>query len=205
MPKGATCCRWRPVAVEQLWSTNPLERLNGEIKRRTDVVGIFPNAAAALRLVTDGPFIVVETHDEWAVAERRYLSEESMAQLNRALHTTVLARVRDDPQTRASVARRGQRARAAVTFAGVSSGWSPRQLFKLLERHDQAAVEVIRVQRLVGMPPSGDPRMAASRDFAGEVSPGQAARRAQRAPLAPRRPGRHPARRPPRRGPCHRG
>lgn len=65
---------WRKI-----WSTNPLERLNGEIKRRTNVVGIFPNDASIARLVTA---VVVETHDEWAVAERRYLSEESMAKLH---------------------------------------------------------------------------------------------------------------------------
>jgi putative transposase len=49
-----------------------------EIKRRTDVVGVFPNDASVSCLVTAA---VVETHDEWAVAERRYLSETSMAQL----------------------------------------------------------------------------------------------------------------------------
>jgi putative transposase len=66
---------WRKI-----WSTNPLERVHREIKRRTDVVGVFPNDAAAQRLVSA---VVVETHDEWAVAERRYLSETSMAMLKR--------------------------------------------------------------------------------------------------------------------------
>jgi len=47
-------------------------------KRRTRVVGIFPNDAAALRLITA---VCVEQHDEWIAAERRYLSEQSMAQL----------------------------------------------------------------------------------------------------------------------------
>lgn len=70
---GFPTAHWRKI-----WSTNPLERLNGEIKRRTNVVGVFPNDAATLRLITA---VVVETHDEWAVAERRYLSDESMAKL----------------------------------------------------------------------------------------------------------------------------
>ena len=65
---------WRKI-----WSTNPLERLNNEVKRRTDVVGIFPNAAALLRL---SACVLIEAHDEWQVSDRRYLSEGSMALLN---------------------------------------------------------------------------------------------------------------------------
>lgn len=62
----------------QIWSTNPMERVNKEIKRRTDVVGVFPNPAALLRLAGA---VLVEQHDEWEAADRRYLSEASMAAL----------------------------------------------------------------------------------------------------------------------------
>lgn len=59
----------------QIWSTNPLERVNKEIKRRTDVVGTFPNPAALLRLAGH---VLIEQHDEWDGADRRYFSERSM-------------------------------------------------------------------------------------------------------------------------------
>jgi putative transposase len=62
----------------QIWSTNPLERVNKEIKRRTDVVGVFPNPSALLRLAGS---VLIEQHDEWEAGERRYFSEASMLEL----------------------------------------------------------------------------------------------------------------------------
>jgi putative transposase len=68
----------------KIWSNNPIERLNKELKRRANVVGIFPNDASVNRLMGA---VLAEQHDEWAIA-RRYLSEGSMQTLREACDTT---------------------------------------------------------------------------------------------------------------------
>lgn len=79
---------WEPRA--KLQSTNPAERLNGEIKRRTDVVGIFPNDEAIVRLVGA---LLLDQNDERAVQRARHMTLETMAEMS------------DDPQILPAVAR----------------------------------------------------------------------------------------------------
>ena len=68
-----------PAHRPKLHSTNPIERLNGEIKRRTDVVGIFPNEDAITRLIGA---ILLEQNDEWAVQRARYMTLETIVPLS---------------------------------------------------------------------------------------------------------------------------
>jgi transposase-like protein len=75
-----------PQHRTKLHSTNPLERLNGEIKRRSEVVGIFPNEAAVIRLIGA---LLLEQNDEWAVQRARYMSLETITPLSDASLVTL--------------------------------------------------------------------------------------------------------------------
>ena len=90
-----------PGHWKKIWSTNPLERLNKQVKRRTDVVGVFPNPEALLRLAGA---VSVEAHDEWQATDRRYLSEATMALLatpptQEKVATSALITARSEPQS----------------------------------------------------------------------------------------------------------
>ena len=69
---------------QKIWSNNPIERLNREIKRRADVVQVFPNSESVTRLIGS---VLLEQHEEWQYGERRYLSQASLQRLTDMLHT----------------------------------------------------------------------------------------------------------------------
>jgi len=81
----AVTAHWRKI-----WSTNPLERINKEVKRRSRVVGIFPNNAAVIRLVGA---VLLDMHYEWIALDRRYLSEGSMAKFDEVSDTETNAAI----------------------------------------------------------------------------------------------------------------
>ena len=62
----------------KIWSNNPIERLNREIKRRADVVQVFPDSESVTRLIGS---VLLEQHEEWQYGERRYLSQTSLRHL----------------------------------------------------------------------------------------------------------------------------
>ena len=78
-PEVLAFCAFPVEHWRKIWSTNPLERVNKEIKRRSRVVGIFPNEASVIRLVGA---VLADLHDDSISSDRRYLSEASMAKLD---------------------------------------------------------------------------------------------------------------------------
>ena len=127
LPKLAAFMDFPATHRSKLLPTNPLERLNGEVKRRTrHVVGIFPNEAAIIRLVGA---ILLEQNDEWAVQRARYMTLETIAPLSDNSIVSFARRGRIDKPaspaesvmtSHALTPRQGARSRAGLTWPVVS-------------------------------------------------------------------------------------
>ena len=112
----------------KIWSNDPIERLNRELKRRTDVVGIFPDTASVFRLVGA---LLVEINDEMIAAERRYIAAASVAENRRHQHRSTIPASRNP---RLTTNKRIARTSYTTTWDAISASGRPSHNARPAER-----------------------------------------------------------------------